>query len=162
MDPNYLYALAVVLVALGLAGTVLPLLPGVLLVFAGLVVGAWADDFARVGAWGIGVLAVLAVLAFVADLIGSLFGAKRAGASPLALAGAALGAIVGLLFGIAGLILGPFIGAVAGEYIARQRLGQASRVGLGTWLGLLFAAVTKIVIAFLMIATFFAFFWLSQ
>jgi uncharacterized protein YqgC (DUF456 family) len=108
------------------------------------------------------VLAVLAVLAFVADFIGSLFGAKRAGASPLALVGATLGAVVGLLFGIAGLILGPFIGAVAGEYIARRRLGQASRVGLGTWLGLLFAAVTKIVIAFLMIATFFAFYWLGQ
>lgn len=161
MDASYLYALAAVLVLLGLAGTVLPLLPGVLLVFVGLVVGAWADGFTRVGAWGIGLLAVLAVLAFVADLIGSLFGAKRAGASPLALAGATLGAIVGLLFGIPGLILGPFAGAVAGEYIARRRLGQASIVGLGTWLGLLFAAVTKIVIAFLMIATFFAFYLMS-
>jgi len=161
MDPHYLHALGAVLVVLGLAGTVLPLLPGVLLVFAGLVVAAWADDFARVGAWGIGLLAVLAALAFLADFLGSMFGAKRAGASPLALVGATLGAIAGLLFGIPGLILGPFIGAVAGEFIARRRLGQAGRVGLGTWLGLAFAAVTKVVIAFLMIATFFAFYLMS-
>lgn len=158
MDPTLLHVLAAVLVVLGLAGTVLPLLPGVLLVFAGLVVAAWADGFVRVGAWGIGVLAALAALALLADFLGSVFGAKRAGASPLALVGATIGAIVGLLFGIPGLILGPFVGAVAGEYIARQRLDQAGRVGLGTWLGLVFAAVTKVVIAFLMIATFFAFY----
>lgn len=161
MDPTLLHVLAAVLVLLGLAGTVLPILPGVLLVFAGLVVAAWAGDFARVGAWGIGILAVLAGLAVLADFLGSVFGAKRAGASPLALVGATIGAIVGLLFGIPGLILGPFVGAVAGEYIARRRLGQAGRVGLGTWLGLVFAAVTKVVIAFLMIATFFAFYVMS-
>jgi uncharacterized protein YqgC (DUF456 family) len=78
------------------------------------------------------------------------------GASPLALAGAALGGFIGVFLGIPGLLLGPFIGAFAGEYLARGRLAQAGKVGLGTWLGLIVAAVAKVVIAFLMIGTFFA------
>jgi uncharacterized protein len=161
MDPTYLHILAAVMVVVGIAGTVLPLLPGVVLIFAGLVVAAWADGFTRVGGWGIGVLAVLAALAFLADFLGSALGAKKAGASPLALVGATVGAVAGLLFGIPGLILGPFAGAVAGEFIARRKLLQAGKVGIGTWLGLLFAAVTKLIIAFLMIATFFAFYLMN-
>ncbi|WP_246212089.1 DUF456 domain-containing protein [Usitatibacter palustris] len=140
----------------------MPLLPGILLVFAGLFLAAWTEDFARVGAVGLSIIGLLAALSFLVDFLGSLLGAKRAGASPLALVGATIGALVGLFFGIAGLILGPFVGAVAGEYIARRKLDQAGKVGLGTWLGLLFAAVAKVVIAFLMIATFFAFYILGK
>jgi len=95
-------------------------------------------------------------LSFLADFVGSLAGAKRVGASPLALAGAALGGGIGIFFGIPGILAGPFVGAVAGEFLARGRLAQAGKVGLGTWLGLIVAAVAKVVIAFLMIATFFA------
>lgn len=162
METNLLLAAAAVLVAIGLAGTVLPLLPGILLVFAGLFLAAWAEDFTRVGALGLAIIGFLAAVSFALDLAASLLGARRAGASPQALVGATLGAVVGLLFGIPGLVLGPFAGAVAGEYIARQRVHDAARVGLATWLGLLFAAVAKIVIAFLMIATFFAFYLLSK
>ena len=161
MDPNIALAVAAILVVVGLAGTVLPLLPGILLVFAGLFLAAWAHDFTRVGPWGLGLIGLLAALAFLMDFLASVLGAKRAGASPQALVGATIGAIVGILFGIPGLILGPFFGAVAGEYIARRKLGQAGKVGLGTWLGLLFGAVAKIVIAFLMIATFAAFYILN-
>jgi uncharacterized protein YqgC (DUF456 family) len=158
MEPTLLAILAVVLVLLGLAGTVLPVLPGVLLVFSGLFLAAWAENFQRVGAVGLGIIGVLALASFAADFVASLLGARRVGASPLALALAAIGGIVGIFFGIAGILLGPFIGAVAGEYLARGRLAQAGKVGLGTWLGLLLAAVAKVVIAFLMIGTFFAFY----
>jgi hypothetical protein len=161
METALVFAAAAVLVLAGLAGTVLPLLPGVLLVFAGLFVAAWADGFARVGAGGLSIIGFLAALSFLMDFLATLLGAKRAGASPLALGGAAIGAIVGMLFGIPGLVFGPFIGAVVGEFIARRRFPDAAKVGLGTWLGLLLAAVAKIVIAFLMIATFFAFYLLN-
>jgi len=161
METALMFAAAAALVLAGLAGTVLPLLPGILLVFAGLFVAAWAEGFARVGAVGLSIIGFLAALSFLMDFLATLLGAKRAGASPLALAGATIGAIVGMLFGIPGLILGPFVGAVGGEFIARRRLPDAAKVGLGTWLGLLFAAVAKIVIAFLMIATFFAFYLLN-
>jgi hypothetical protein len=92
------------------------------------------------------------------DFIASMAGAKRVGASPKALVGAALGGLAGLFFGLPGILLGPFIGAVLGELIARGGFAQAARVGVGTWLGLLVAAVAKLVIAFLMIGTFAAFY----
>jgi len=135
---------------------VVPVLPGILLVFGGLLLAAWADGFRHVGAVGLSIIGVLALLAFAADFVASLLGAKRVGASPLALAGAAAGGIVGVFLGIPGLIFGPFVGAVAGEYLARGRLVQAGKVGIGTWIGLILAAVAKVVIAFLMVGTFIA------
>jgi uncharacterized protein YqgC (DUF456 family) len=161
MDPAAYLAMAALLVVIGLAGTVLPILPGVLFVFAGLFIAAWAQDFTRVGAIGLSIIGALAVLAFVADFVAALFGAKRVGASPHALLGAAAGGLIGVFFGIPGIILGPFAGAVLGELWARGGLKQAGKVGLGTWVGLFFAAVAKVVIAFTMIATFFAFYLLN-
>lgn len=162
MEPAIYYAIATVLVIVGVVGTVLPVLPGTLLVFAGLALAAWADHFARVGVVGLSLIGGLAILAFAADLIASALGAKRVGASPQALVGATLGGVIGILFGIPGMILGPFAGAVLGELLARGRLAQAGKVGIGTWLGLLAAAVLKVVIAFLMIATFFAFYLMNE
>ena len=158
MDPNVYLALAVILVVLGVLGTVLPVLPGALLVFGGLFLAAWAQDFTRVGAWGLSIIAALLVLAFAVDFFASVLGAKRVGASPKALIGAGIGGFIGVFFGLPGILLGPFIGAVLGELIARGGFAQATKVGIGTWLGLLFAAVAKLVIAFLMIGTFAAFY----
>ncbi|APV48352.1 hypothetical protein BWI17_00810 [Betaproteobacteria bacterium GR16-43] len=157
METSALYILAVSLVLVGLAGLVLPVIPGIVLVFAGLVVGAWADNFTHVGPWGLAMIGVLAAIAFAVDFLASIVGAKRVGASGFALAGAGLGALVGLLFGIPGLVFGPFIGAVAGELIAKRDLVRAGKVGLATWVGMVLGAVVKVVIAFLMIATFAAF-----
>ncbi len=158
MDPNVALALAALLVILGLAGTVVPVLPGVLLVFGGLVLAAWAGDFTRVGAAGLTIIGILAALGFAADFVASLLGARHVGASPRALLGASVGGVIGIFFGIPGLLLGPFVGAVLGELWARGGLAKAGKVGLGTWLGLLIAAVAKVVIAFAMIATFLAFY----
>lgn len=158
MNPYLLYAASAALVLLGLAGTVLPLLPGALLVFAGLFLAAWTDDFARVGGVALVLIGLLGGLSFLVDFLATLFGAKRAGASPQALVGATVGALVGIFFSLPGLILGPFIGAVAGEFLARRQLAQAGKVGLGTWIGLVLGSVAKIVIVFLMIATFAAFY----
>ena len=156
MQTSLVLLLSSLIVLAGLAGTVLPLLPGIALVFAGLFLAAWAEDFTRVGATALTIIGVLAVLGWAVDFFASLLGARRAGASPQALVGATIGAVVGIFFGIPGLILGPFVGAVAGEFIAKRELLQAGKVGLGTWIGLVFAAVAKIVIAFLMVATFLA------
>ena len=162
MEPQLLLALGAVMVVIGIAGLVLPVLPGILLVFGGLFVAAWADGFERVGPLGLGIIGVLALLSLGVDFLASLFGAKRLGASRLALAGAAAGAVAGVFFGIVGVFVGPFVGAVAGEYLARGRLVQAGKVGLGTSLGLLLGAVAKVVIAFLMIGTFLAFYLFSR
>lgn len=149
-----LWALAGLLVIVGLAGTILPALPGVPLVFMGLLIAAWIGDFQKIGWPTLTVLALLTALAIAADVVATLLGAKRAGASKLALLGAAIGSIVGLFFGLIGIFVFPFIGAIAGEFIARQRLGQAAKVGFATWLGLLIGALAKLSLAITMIGVF--------
>jgi len=162
MDPTLLYLAAAALVIVGLLGTVLPVVPGALFVFLGLLLAAWADDFARVGPVALTIIGVLGLLSWVADFAATLLGAKRVGASPQALVGATLGGAFGLFLGLPGMILGPFAGAVGGELLARRELWHAGKVGLGTWLGLVAAAVVKVILAFMMIATFLAFFLLSK
>jgi uncharacterized protein YqgC (DUF456 family) len=155
MDTSVLlWILAVLLVALGLAGLVLPVLPGALLLFAGLTVAAWAEDFAYVGGGTIIVLAVLAALSFLADFLAGALGAKRFGASPRAVTGAVIGGLVGLFFGLPGVLLGPFLGAVIGQLSVRRDLGTAGRAGIGATVGLVIGAAAKVALGLAMIGVF--------
>ena len=158
MTTTLLWLLVVVLIAAGLAGTVLPALPGTALVLAGIVLGAWIDDFSRVGATTLAVVTVLAVLAWVLDYVAGLLGAQRAGASRAALVGAALGTVAGLFMGVVGVLFMPLVGAAAGEYLARRAdadaHGQALKVGIATWLGIMAGLLAKVVIAFMMLGIF--------
>jgi uncharacterized protein len=149
-----LTVLAILLVVIGLVGTVLPALPGVPLIFGGLLLIAYQDGFNKVGVVMLVILGVLALLAVAVDYVAAIFGAKRVGASRLALIGATIGTLLGLFFGFVGLIFGPFIGAAAGEFIARQDTIQAGKVGLATWLGIVIGVVAKLGIAFLMVGIF--------
>ena len=149
-----LYVLATVLIVVGVAGTILPALPGVPLVFAGMFAAAWAGDFVQIGWPTLTILGVLTALALLVDLLAGLLGAKRVGASGWALFGAALGTVIGLFFGIIGLILGPFVGAVAGELIAGSNLRRSTTVGIGAWLGFLFGTLAKIALCFTMLGVF--------
>ena len=102
MGDTLLWVLSTVLIVVGVAGTVLPALPGTLFVLAGIVLGAWIDDFTRVG-WGVvSVVTVLAVLAWVLDYVAGLLGARKAGASKQAIIGAALGTVAGIFMGLVG------------------------------------------------------------
>ncbi len=149
-----LWVLAAALVAAGLAGLVLPALPGAPLLFAGLLAGAWAEDFAYVGAKTLVVLGVMAALSYALDFAASALGARRFGASPRALAGAALGTIAGLFFGLPGILLGAFLGAMAGELTVRRDVAQATRVGVGAFIGLLLATAGKLALGFAMLGLF--------
>ena len=149
-----MWLVAALLVLAGLAGAVLPALPGVPLVFAGLVVAAWADDFQRVGWVVLTLLGVLTVASFAIDLAATALGAKRVGATRLAIAGAALGVVVGLFFGIPGLLLGPFAGAVAGEMFSHGEWRKATQAGMATWIGLLFGTLAKLALVFTMLGVF--------
>lgn len=148
------------LVVGGLVGAVVPALPGVPLVFAGLWLAAWIDGYARVSGLTVGILGALTVLALALDLLASVLGAKRVGASRQAIAGAALGALVGIFFGLPGIVLGPFVGAVAGELVARGSLARAADVGVATWMGLLFGTLAKLALSLTMLGVFaFAYFF---
>jgi uncharacterized protein YqgC (DUF456 family) len=153
------YVLAVIMMVVGLVGTVLPALPGVPLVFAGMLLAAWAGHFQEVGGWALALLAFLTLLSLGIDFMATLLGAKRVGASKPALIGAMVGTFAGLAFGIIGIFVGPFVGALVGELIwlrgvGGQELGQATKVGLGTWLGIVAGTVLKLGLAFAMVGIF--------
>jgi uncharacterized protein YqgC (DUF456 family) len=149
-----LWLLAAILVALGIAGMLLPAMPGAPLVFAGFLIAAWAEDFEYVGYGSLAVLAVMSLLTYLVDFISGALGAKHFGASSKAAIGAAIGAFVGIFFGLPGILLGPFIGAVLGELTERDDLHAAGRAGIGATVGLLLGTAAKMAIAFGMVGFF--------
>lgn len=154
MENSLLWIVSVALILLGMAGTVLPVLPGTLLVWGGILLGAWIDDFARVGVSTVLVISVLALLAWALDYVAGLMGAKKAGASPLALLGAAVGTVIGLFMGLVGVLFMPLLGAAAGEYLARKDQISAVKVGFATWFGMMLGLIAKVVLAFTMVGIF--------
>ena len=156
MEITLLWVLCVALIVVGLAGTVLPLLPGTVLVWGGIVLGAWIDDFARVGTATVVVVSVLAVLAWALDYVAGLMGAQKVGASKQALLGAAVGTVVGLFMGLVGVLFMPLVGAALGEYLARKDQSRAVKVGVATWVGIMVGLIAKVVLAFIMVGIFVA------
>jgi len=154
VDPALLWIAVTLLVALGVAGVVLPGLPGIPLVLAGLVLGAWIDDFAYVGRTTLIWIGLLALLATGVEFAASALGARRAGAHRRAVIGAALGAVVGVFFALPGIVIGPLAGAVIGEFSARGNLARAGRVGVATAVGMLLGGAAKLALVLSMIALF--------
>ena len=149
-----LWLLAVILVAAGMAGLVFPALPGAPVLFAGLVVAAWAEGFEHISTGTLVALGVMALLTYLVDFLAGAFGAKRFGASRRAIIGATIGAIAGIFFGIPGILLGPFVGAVIGELTAQSDLKTAGRAGVGATVGLALGAAAKLTLAFAMVGIF--------
>jgi uncharacterized protein YqgC (DUF456 family) len=142
------------LIVLGVFGTFVPGIPGPVIVFAGMFLAAWVDDFTRVGWVGLVIIGALTATALAVDIFAGLLGARRVGASRPALIGAAIGTVVGLFFGFVGILVAPFIGAVIGELTNRPQIAPAVRVGVGTWIGLAVGALAKILIVLAMLTVF--------
>lgn len=155
---------AILLVVAGIAGTVLPMLPGVPLVFAGLLLAAWHGGFDQVSILTMVIIGVIAGLAWAVDFFASIVTAKKVGASKYALWGAGIGAVVGIAGGIVGLIIGPAIGAIIGELIShknttkqaisKEATTKATTVGIAAGLGFVLALAIKIVLVLTMLAIF--------
>ncbi|HZA94498.1 MAG TPA: DUF456 family protein [Burkholderiaceae bacterium] len=151
-----LWIIAVLLIIVGVAGTVLPALPGVPLIFGGVLLAAWIGDFQRISVFTVVVLAVLAVVGIVIDYIAAAISAKRAGASKQGIIGAAIGTVAGVFTGLWGLLFMPLMGAAIGEFIAHKDAFRAGKVGAATWFGLLVGTAIKLAIAFTMVGVFVA------
>lgn len=149
-----LWVLVVVLVVVGIAGLLLPALPGAPLLFGGLLLAAWLEDFAYVGPWTLLMLAIMAASTYAVDLAAGALGAKHFGATRAAVIGALIGAVVGIFFGLPGILLGPFCGALLGELLADRTLRQAGVAGIGASIGLLFGIAAKVALAFTMLGIF--------
>ena len=149
-----LWIVAVALIVVGVIGTVLPALPGVILVFGGIALAAWIDDFTRIPVWVVLLLGAMTAVAWVVDYAAAAMGAKRVGASKYAIIGALLGTFAGVFTGLWGLLFMPLVGAAVGEFIAQRDVRRAGTVGLATWLGMLLGTAIKIAIVFTMLGVF--------
>ena len=156
MATTALWIVVFALMALGVIGTVVPVIPGAVLIFVGACLGGWIDDWTRVSWWTLGALGVLAIVSVIVDFVAASMGAKRLGASKHAMTGAAIGTFAGVFTGFWGLLFMPFVGAAIGEYVSLRNLERAGRVGLATGVGLLIGTAVKVALAFSMIGIFVA------
>src|SRR5215211_8621570 len=159
-----LLALTLILMFVGLLGSVLPGLPGVPLIFLSALLYAILTDFRSVGAAMLVVLGIFAAIALVADFVATSYGARRFGASNWGTVGGAVGGIAGALIGLLflgigsllGLILGTIAGVFIAEYLKRERHGgpqtldpaqsdwrRASRAAGGVLVGYVASAVIQ-------------------
>ncbi|MBP6561973.1 MAG: DUF456 family protein [Neisseriaceae bacterium] len=139
-----LVSLGLILLAIGLMGTIHPAIPGLPIMFAGAWALAYQSDYLIIGAASLWTIGIITVIGMGMDFVASLIGAKATGASKKALWGAFIGGVVGIFFGIIGMVFGPLIGAATGEFIDKQSLLIAGKVGLGTFIGFIVGVMAKI------------------
>ncbi|MFH1976375.1 MAG: DUF456 domain-containing protein [Pseudomonadota bacterium] len=151
-----LWITAVLLILVGIVGALLPVLPGIPLIFGGILIAAWIGDFQQISALTVVVMAILAVFGIVIDYVAAAVSAKKAGASKQGVIGAAIGTIAGVFTGLWGLLFMPLAGAAIGEFIAHKDLLRAGKIGAATWFGLLVATAVKLAVAFTMVGVFVA------
>jgi uncharacterized protein YqgC (DUF456 family) len=143
-----LYVLGFALILVGIAGLVLPVLPGAVLVLGGAVLVAWAEGFAKVGWVPLAGIGLLCAAMWAADLVAAALGAKAFGASGWAILGASVGLLVGLFLGLPGILLGPPVGAIAFEYARNPNFEKAAKAGVGAFVGFVLGSAAKIALAF--------------
>ena len=157
-----LYLLATALIVIGLLGAIVPALPGIPLIFGGIWLAAGIDHYRHLGLWWLLGIALVGCIGLAMDFIAGALGAKRVGASRLAIWGATLGTLVGLFFGFVGLLIGPFLGALLGELLSGKSVLRSTHVGLSTWVGLIFGTLIKLVSSLMMVALLAMGWWLNH
>lgn len=151
MPSELIITVSALLVFLGVAGSVLPLLPGYPLILLGAFIYAWHKDFMVISWTHLSVLAGLTLLGQFLGYVSTAFGAKKFGASLWGMLGAFIGGTLGLFAGgIFGIIAGSFTGAVIFEFIKGRNLHASLKIGTGTLIGLLGGTIGKFVIALIM------------
>ncbi len=151
-----LWIIAVLLILVGFIGAILPALPGVPLIFIGMLLAAWINNFQFISVFTIIVMAILTAVAVIIDYVAAALSAQKAGASKSGIIGAAIGTIAGIFSGMWGLLFMPFVGAIIGELVAHRDLLRAGKTGTATWFGLIVAIVVKLAVAFTMVGVFVA------
>ena len=157
-----LYGLGAALIAVGLAGALVPALPGIPLLFTGIWLLSGMDHYRHLGKWWLVGIGAVGAVGLTLDLLAAALGAKRVGASARAVWGALAGTLIGLLFGVPGLLLGPFVGALIGELASGARLQRSAQVGVSAWLGLIFGTIIKLAASLMMLALFAAAWWWNR
>jgi len=139
----------------GFVGTILPMLPGVPLVFLGVAVLAFFTKFAVISPWTLAVLLVLTLISLAIDYLSGIIGAKFSGASLWGMAGALAGALVGLVyFGILGLIFAPAVFVLVFEILAKKSVKKSAKSASYTLFSTIAGMVINGIIAVAMLVIF--------
>jgi uncharacterized protein YqgC (DUF456 family) len=146
-----LYALGAAAILVGIAGVILPAIPGSALLALGAFLVGWADGFTRVSGWTVGGCIALAVAIWVVDFVAGVLGAKAFGATKWAVIGSGVGLLVGLFLGLPGIILGPAIGALAFEYARDPNFERALKAGVGAFVGFVLGSAVKVALSFVLV-----------
>ena len=146
-----LYAVALLLIVCGVAGTIVPALPGIPMIFVGAWIIAYVDQWQYFGLWTLVFLGVLTGLSILIDTFSQTLGAQKAGATKYGLWGAGIGTVAGIFFGLIGIFIFPVIGAFIGEFFGHQDMRLATKVSWATWVWMIFGIAAKVAIAFVMI-----------
>jgi uncharacterized protein YqgC (DUF456 family) len=156
MTPEQLigFAIALLIMAVGCLGSVLPALPSTPLVLIAAIAHKFYFKSASAGWFVLTLMFLITALALVMDYLATLYGAKRFGATKKGMFGAVVGGIVGLFFNLPGIILGPFIGATLFELMGGREWKPSAKAGVGATLGLFAGAVGKLVCCLSMIILF--------
>jgi uncharacterized protein YqgC (DUF456 family) len=147
-------SLALLVMLIGFIGSIVPGLPGTPLVLAAAIGHRLYFGQHSINTFFLSCLAILTVISLVLDYLAGYYGARRFGATWRGGLGAALGGIVGMFFGIPGILLGPFLGAMLLELIGGHEFEKAAKAGAGATLGLFAGAVGRCAICIMMIGLF--------
>jgi uncharacterized protein len=150
------WTLIILLIVVGLVGTVVPLLPGTTLILAGAVVHkiVFPDGPHSLTWWVIGGMVALMLVSYGIDFVSGAVGAKYFGATRWGAVGGLIGAVVGIFFGLPGIFIGPLVGVLAGELIGGKQLVDAGKSTWGTLLGTTAGMIAKLVVALVMVGLF--------
>lgn len=146
-----LWVIAAALMVIGFAGTIVPMIPGLPLIFAGAWLAAFIDHYDEISVMTLVILAVLTVIGLIVDWVAQTLGAQKAGATKLGILGSFIGTLIGIFTGLWGLFFMPLLGAAIGEFIDHRDLLKSGKVGFATWLGMMIGIVIKLGLAFTMI-----------
>jgi uncharacterized protein YqgC (DUF456 family) len=149
------WLLVIVLFIIGMVGTVYPVLPSVLAIYAAFFIYGWLISFEPFGIWFWLIQTLIVAVIVIADYAVSAYGVKRFGGSRASVIGSTIGLIIGpFVIPAFGLIIGPFLGAVIGELMIGTEWKLAMKAGLGSVLGFFSSVVVKIVLQVVMIVLF--------
>ena len=147
-------SLALLVMLLGLIGSIVPGLPGTPLVFLAAFGHRLYFGAASASNLVLGILGGLMILSLILDFTATALGAKKFGATWRGAVGALVGGLIGLFFALPGIILGPFLGAMLFEMLGDKEFKAAARAGLGAMFGLLLGVIGKFSLAVVMITLF--------
>jgi uncharacterized protein YqgC (DUF456 family) len=136
--------LALLVMSVGVAGSVLPGIPSTPLVVLAAIGHRLYFGAASLSNWALAILVALMLVSLIMDYVASMVGAKKLGATWRGVLGAVVGGVIGIFFTLPGIILGPFIGALAFEMIGGREWKEATRAGLGAVIGLFVGALGKL------------------